>query len=93
MLVSGWLLLLLGQTVKAEWVERGRLYMLRGEKQEETGGECSICLLNREKGQRTVVLPCFQEHRFHAECLRSWLKERRECPLCRHSLLHYDLAN
>jgi hypothetical protein len=92
MLITACLMLVLGQTVKAEWAERGRLYVLAGRKG-EGGGECSICLLGCEKGQRVLALPCFEDHVFHADCLRSWLKERKECPLCRHSLAHYDITN
>jgi len=45
---------------------------------------CTVCL--DELGQMTtetrhVELPC--KHRFHTECLKGWLKEHRNCPVCR----------
>lgn len=44
---------------------------------------CSICLDDEEKGAptRSVVLPC--GHRYHARCLRRWLRRGAPtCPLC-----------
>jgi hypothetical protein len=38
MIVSSFLLLTLGQAVKSECVERGRLYLLSSRKMEESGG-------------------------------------------------------
>jgi hypothetical protein len=85
--------LVVGQKVKLENLENGRLYLLKGRRQDEGGAECSICLQNCEKGDRVIVLPCFAKHLFHAACLRNWLKERRECPLCRQSLQHYGILD
>ena len=46
------------------------------------GGECSVCLDVFRSGDRCRVLPrC--GHRFHAECLDSWLRKSRRCPVCR----------
>ena len=85
--------LVVGQKVKQGRVERGRVYVLEGQVQGEGGGECSICLLGCERGDRVLVLPCFTQHVFHVVCLRNWLRERRECPLCRQSLQHYDVRD
>lgn len=44
---------------------------------------CSICLDDEEKGAptRSVVLPC--GHRYHARCIRKWLRRGAPtCPLC-----------
>ncbi|CAO2040818.1 unnamed protein product [Urochloa humidicola] len=46
------------------------------------GGECTVCLEAFCAGDRRRVLPgC--EHGFHAECVDSWLRESRRCPICR----------
>ena len=45
-------------------------------------GECAVCLEAFRAGDRRRVLPgC--EHGFHAECVDSWLRKSRRCPLCR----------
>jgi len=50
---------------------------------EGTGaGECAVCLEAFRAGDRRRVLPgC--EHGFHAECIDSWLRKSRRCPICR----------
>ncbi|CAL5054557.1 unnamed protein product [Urochloa decumbens] len=46
------------------------------------GGECAVCLEAFRGGDRRRVLPgC--EHGFHAECVDSWLRKSRRCPICR----------
>ncbi|CAL5019377.1 unnamed protein product [Urochloa decumbens] len=46
------------------------------------GGECAVCLEAFRAGDRRRVLPgC--EHGFHAECVDSWLRKSRRCPICR----------
>ncbi|KAF7080212.1 hypothetical protein CFC21_084320 [Triticum aestivum] len=45
-------------------------------------GECAVCLEAFMAGDRCMVLPrC--EHGFHAECVSSWLRKSRLCPICR----------
>ncbi|CAH9142210.1 unnamed protein product [Cuscuta epithymum] len=48
------------------------------------GGEetCAVCLdcLKREE-EEAVRMPC--SHRFHAKCIRQWLRKSHYCPLCR----------
>ena len=45
-------------------------------------GECAVCLEAFRAGDRRRVLPgC--EHGFHAECVDSWLRKSRRCPICR----------
>ncbi|CAO2040819.1 unnamed protein product [Urochloa humidicola] len=45
-------------------------------------GECAVCLEAFRGGDRRRVLPgC--EHGFHAECVDSWLRKSRRCPICR----------
>uniref|UniRef100_A0A0E0K4T9 RING-type domain-containing protein n=1 Tax=Oryza punctata TaxID=4537 RepID=A0A0E0K4T9_ORYPU len=45
-------------------------------------GECAVCLEAFRSGDRRRVLPrC--EHGFHAQCVDSWLRMSRLCPICR----------
>ncbi|KAK6159886.1 hypothetical protein DH2020_003267 [Rehmannia glutinosa] len=44
--------------------------------------ECAICLEEYKDGEtRAEITAC--KHRFHAACIKSWLKENDNCPLCR----------
>ncbi|KQK01487.1 E3 ubiquitin-protein ligase EL5 [Brachypodium distachyon] len=46
------------------------------------GGECAVCLEALKDGERCAVLPrC--GHGFHADCVGSWLRKSRLCPVCR----------
>lgn len=46
--------------------------------------QCSICLdnLNLDNGKKNIkILSCF--HKFHEDCVNTWLDENDTCPLCR----------
>lgn len=43
--------------------------------------ECTICLSAYEEGENVRSLRCF--HQFHTECVDTWLKENKLCPICR----------
>ncbi|KAJ3336176.1 RING finger protein 44 [Gonapodya sp. JEL0774] len=44
--------------------------------------KCSICMEDFTAGAELVVLPrCL--HRFHSECVVTWLKTNATCPICR----------
>lgn len=45
--------------------------------------ECSICLDDIKKNQESKTV-C--NHKFHKECLNTWLKTHNTCPLCRTSI-------
>ena len=45
---------------------------------------CSICLMDINDGQKTILLPC--GHMFHDECVTKWLNIHNTCPLCRFEL-------
>lgn len=42
--------------------------------------ECSICL--EKNGTSSHTLPC--GHVFHGQCIGTWYKSDRRCPMCRH---------
>ncbi|GBF92688.1 hypothetical protein Rsub_05057 [Raphidocelis subcapitata] len=51
------------------------------------GGErlsCSICLEEFGEGQQLSTLPCV--HKFHADCVRTWLQQKAACPVCQAKL-------
>ncbi|GJN22148.1 hypothetical protein PR202_gb09689 [Eleusine coracana subsp. coracana] len=45
-------------------------------------GDCAVCLEAFQVGDRCRVLPSC-EHGFHAQCVDSWLRKSRVCPICR----------
>lgn len=47
----------------------------------EDTDKCPICLQEYEEGDKCGVLPC--KHNFHDNCIRQWVDEKRNCPLCR----------
>ena len=67
-------------------VDRGPLsdYLLARETEltEDSGDEpCSICLEEFVVPNRIIVLPC--EHKFHSDCIKSWISQDSSCPICR----------
>jgi len=49
--------------------------------EEFMGCDCSVCLSVFEKDSVVVLLPC--KHKFHRDCIATWLSEYRStCPLC-----------
>jgi len=48
---------------------------------------CAICLDDYETGSACIQLPCSTGHVFHEECLHSWLRRSRYCPMCRTDLI------
>ena len=50
--------------------------------------ECSICLMEVNEGQDTILLPC--GHMFHEGCVTKWLEIHNTCPLCRFELATDD---
>lgn len=50
------------------------------------GAECAICLVEYVKGDEIRVLPnC--GHRFHLQCVDTWLVSNSSCPSCRQILV------
>lgn len=44
-------------------------------------GECPICITGFDDGDEVAELPC--GHRYHRECIASWLCGHDTCPTCR----------
>lgn len=42
---------------------------------------CSVC---RDSLQSGVILPC--KHSYHLDCIKPWLLQRNNCPLCRYEV-------
>ncbi|WP_257295102.1 ankyrin repeat domain-containing protein [Endozoicomonas sp. YOMI1] len=61
--------------------------------------DCSFCLEGMSDSRSISVSIC--SHRFHSSCIKKWLKERSDCPMCRRDVciiadtgapLHYAAA-
>lgn len=51
--------------------------------------DCPICCDRMDKkGEQLETLDC--QHEFHKRCISSWLKEKRDCPICRNLALPSD---
>lgn len=51
---------------------------------EESEGQCPICLKDMEQDDIVNELPC--RHQFHKDCILPWLKKTSSCPSCRFQL-------
>ncbi|CCG82660.1 Putative uncharacterized protein [Taphrina deformans PYCC 5710] len=52
------------------------------------GDECSICQDDYTEGEVLVDLDC--HHVYHEECLLSWIKTNRMCPICRTPVVEHQ---
>ena len=64
-------------------IERLPSYTLNG--QNEGCCTCSICLEPYQRNDNLTTLSCF--HKYHKSCIEVWLKENRNCPLCKKDAL------
>jgi hypothetical protein len=46
--------------------------------------DCIICMEKIEKNKTVYKIDC--NHKFHKHCLSNWLKQKFECPVCRHNI-------
>lgn len=51
---------------------------------EDLNETCSICIEPFESEETNIVLDC--QHRFHSQCIVSWLEKQLICPLCRKTI-------
>ncbi|KAM3270562.1 hypothetical protein P3S67_028764 [Capsicum chacoense] len=53
----------------------------------ETEEICAICLAEFEHEQIIGTLQC--KHEYHAGCIKQWLLRKKDCPMCRASVLPF----
>jgi len=59
-----------------------------------TKPECSICLDNYERGEKMATPKTDKcNHVYHEECIKIWLKDHDDCPLCRTNLVNFDVTD
>ena len=46
---------------------------------------CIICLENFKESDKIINLSCF--HMFHNNCIRTWLNNNNNCPLCKNKII------
>jgi len=51
------------------------------EKNKQEDNKCSICFDTMLNNGELRITPC--GHKFHSECLNTWLRTKNTCPLCR----------
>lgn len=51
--------------------------------------QCTVCLEDIEIGSEAKEMPCM--HKFHSDCIISWLKLHSSCPVCRFQMPSEDL--
>ena len=48
---------------------------------DEEAKKCSVCITEFEDEEMIKFLPC--THRFHGQCIDTWLRDHSTCPLCK----------
>ena len=51
------------------------------DKLNEENKRCIICYEDFKDNDKGIFLPCF--HVFHSNCIKTWLKNKDNCPLCK----------
>lgn len=51
---------------------------------EKKADSCCICLVEYKDSDERLKTPCC--HEFHADCLRTWFRQKQTCPLCRRDI-------
>jgi len=47
---------------------------------------CPICLDEYGNGHRLSFCPCAAKHVFHSGCVKPWVRDNHNCPLCRQAV-------
>lgn len=45
---------------------------------------CVVCMENYATDDEISIMPC--SHKFHRECIKTWLRQSNTCPICKSSL-------
>jgi hypothetical protein len=45
--------------------------------------ECAICMVDFTETDDIIPLPCDEKHYFHQDCIKQWLEQNNNCPLCK----------
>ena len=48
-----------------------------------SGGTCSICMMDFSTSDNVLTLSCSDKHMFHQLCINGWINVRNNCPICR----------
>ena len=48
-----------------------------------------ICLEDFKSKEKVTALPCI--HFFHTPCIKEWIKEKNECPVCKFELTQQNI--
>jgi hypothetical protein len=49
----------------------------------EVPGDCVICVEEIMVGDKIMILNCDGKHFYHEICIKTWLKRKVKCPICR----------
>ena len=50
-------------------------------KLEDGNKRCMICLEDFQSKEKVTALPCI--HFFHPKCIKKWIENKNECPVCK----------
>ena len=53
--------------------------------------KCEICCEEFQNGEVITTLPCL--HQYHCKCVMPWLKQKENCPGCRHDINVIDFTH
>lgn len=53
---------------------------------EQENKECVICFVAFNENEEILQLKCGENHTFHPECLKKWLRINNACPICRSTI-------
>lgn len=48
-------------------------------------GACAICTDDIKEGEDIIILNCPGNHYFHDSCIKQWLLQKIQCPVCRNA--------
>ena len=58
-------------------------------KLEEANRSCMICLDDFVSKEKVIALPCI--HFFHPKCIKKWIENKNECPICKFVLTEENI--